>query len=671
MKTNRRKKLNVIILLVYSLTLLLIFNFLYKDTANISLGEVISENIVSKEQFENKEATELKKIQAKNSVANVYKVIPNISIETKNKIFDLSKSIGELRYTRDMTNAEKLRYLKSNSPLILEDESFIFLIAANSEVTNNIVSISSDLLSDTFNRGVRENNLSSELELLINSVDDLEKNEKANNVIKDILRNALTPNEIIDEERTEQLKNQAVEQVQPVIVEVGDIVLLKGETITEDKLNLLLLSGNNISDGNRNIFFRFGPYIFILALTFIYTMYLYTIEESVYLSSKFYIILISNLLGILMSSILSNINIVLIPALLIALIVSFYIDRSLVLINGLYFSILVFYFEKINGAGLTYLNIIGILVVIFINRKNSRYTNFVVSVGITLVSAILYNILNLSHMENFDFWINILLAAGTGIVYMIFAIGMSFIWENAFKILTPNRLQELSDTNQPLLKLLVEKAPGTYQHSLMVSNLAESAAMEIGADYQLVKAGALYHDVGKLVNPEYFKENQFGIENPHNELVPLESAKIILDHVENGKLLAKKYGLPRGIVKFIEEHHGDTMVNYFYYQAKLEDESIDENFFKYKGKKPQTIETAIVMMADSCEAAVRSIKNKTEQNIIEMINNVVDGKIKDKQFIECDLSFSDVEIIKAAMFKSLKSIYHERIEYPSEEIETT
>ena len=670
MKTNRRKKLNVIILLVYSLTLLLIFNFLYKDTANISLGEVISENIVSKEQFENKEATELKKIQAKNSVANVYKVIPNISIETKNKIFDLSKSIGELRYTRDMTNAEKLRYLKSNSPLILEDESFIFLIAANSEVTNNIVSISSDLLSDTFNRGVRENNLSSELELLINSVDDLEKNEKANNVIKDILRNALTPNEIIDEERTEQLKNQAVEQVEPVIVEVGDIVLLKGETITEDKLNLLLLSGNNISDGNRNIFFRFGPYIFILALTFIYTMYLYTIEESVYLSSKFYIILISNLLGILMSSILSNINIVLIPALLIALIVSFYIDRSLVLINGLYFSILVFYFEKINGAGLTYLNIIGILVVIFINRKNSRYTNFVVSVGITLVSAILYNILNLSHMENFDFWVNILLAAGTGIVYMIFAIGMSFIWENAFKILTPNRLQELSDTNQPLLKLLVEKAPGTYQHSLMVSNLAESAAMEIGADYQLVKAGALYHDVGKLVNPEYFKENQFGIENPHNELVPLESAKIILDHVENGKLLAKKYGLPRGIVKFIEEHHGDTMVNYFYYQAKLEDESIDENFFKYKGKKPQTIETAIVMMADSCEAAVRSIKNKTEQNIIEMINNVVDGKIKDKQFIECDLSFSDVEIIKAAMFKSLKSIYHERIEYPSEEIET-
>ena len=670
MKTNRRKKLNVIILLVYSLTLLLIFNFLYKDTANISLGEVISENIVSKEQFENKEATELKKIQAKNSVANVYKVIPNISIETKNKIFDLSKSIGELRYTRDMTNAEKLRYLKSNSPLILEDESFIFLIAANSEVTNNIVSISSDLLSDTFNRGVRENNLSSELELLINSVDDLEKNEKANNVIKDILRNALTPNEIIDEERTEQLKNQAVEQVEPVIVEVGDIVLLKGETITEDKLNLLLLSGNNISDGNRNIFFRFGPYIFILALTFIYTMYLYTIEESVYLSSKFYIILISNLLGILMSSMLSSINIVLIPSLLIALIVSFYIDRSLVLINGLYFSILVFYFEKINGAGLTYLNIIGILVVIFINRKNSRYTNFVVSVGITLVSAILYNILNLSHMENFDFWINILLAAGTGIVYMIFAIGMSFIWENAFKILTPNRLQELSDTNQPLLKLLVEKAPGTYQHSLMVSNLAESAAMEIGADYQLVKAGALYHDVGKLVNPEYFKENQFGIENPHNELVPLESAKIILDHVENGKLLAKKYGLPRGIVKFIEEHHGDTMVNYFYYQAKLEDESIDENFFKYKGKKPQTIETAIVMMADSCEAAVRSIKNKTEQNIIEMINNVVDGKIKDKQFIECDLSFSDVEIIKAAMFKSLKSIYHERIEYPSEEIET-
>ncbi|NLD17418.1 MAG: HDIG domain-containing protein [Tissierellia bacterium] len=670
MKTNSRKKLNIIALLVYSLTLLLIFNIFYKEATNISLGEVVAENIVSKETFENKEATELKKAQARNSVANVYKVIPNISIETKNKISNLNKSIGELRYTRDMTKAEKLRYLKSNSPLILEDSSFEFLIAANTEVISNIVSISTDLLSGTFNRGVRESNLSSELELLIASVDDLEKKEKANRVIKNILTSALIPNEIIDDERTAQLKAQAEEQVEPVIVETGDIILLKGETITEDKLDLLLLSGNKVTDGNMDVFFRFAPYIFIIILTFIYTLYLYTLEETIYLSSKFYILLLSNLLGILMSVTLSNISIVLIPALLIALIVSFYIDRGVVLINGLYLSILISYFEDISVAGFIYLNLIGILVVIFANKKNTRYTNFVVSVGVTLASAILYNILTFNHMEDFSFWLNILLAAGTGIVYMILAIGMSFIWENAFKILTPNRLQELSDTNQPLLKLLVEKAPGTYQHSLMVSNLAESAAMEIGADYQLVKAGALYHDIGKLTNPEYFKENQFGIENPHNELAPIESAKIILGHVENGKLLAKKYGLPQKIVTFIEEHHGDTMVSYFYYQAKLDDDDVDESPFKYKGKKPQTVETAIVMMADSCEAAVRSIKNKTEQNIIEMINNVVDGKIKDRQFIECDLSFSDVEKIKADMFKSLKSIYHERIEYPSEEIET-
>ncbi|MFB0971706.1 MAG: hypothetical protein QMB54_01860, partial [Neofamilia sp.] len=206
MKTNSRKKLNIIALLVYSLTLLLIFNIFYKEATNISLGEVVAENIVSKETFENKEATELKKAQARNSVANVYKVIPNISIETKNKISNLNKSIGELRYTRDMTKAEKLRYLKSNSPLILEDSSFEFLIAANTEVISNIVSISTDLLSVTFNRGVRESNLSSELELLIASVDDLEKKEKANRVIKNILTSALIPNEIIDDERTAQLK---------------------------------------------------------------------------------------------------------------------------------------------------------------------------------------------------------------------------------------------------------------------------------------------------------------------------------------------------------------------------------------------------------------------------------------------------------------------------------
>lgn len=668
MRIKSRKKLNILVLFIYTLIIIFIYNLFYKETLNITVGEVASENIVSKETFENKEATKLQKAQARNSVANVYKVVPNVSIETKNNILELGSSILELKYTGEMTTTEKLKYLKSNSPYILREESFRYLLNSSSETINKISSISLDLLAGTYNRGVKESDLATELDLLKESVKGLEDNPRSADVIKEILSSALVANEVLDEEKTNELKSLAEEKVEPVIIEKGDIVILKGETITEEKLELLALSGNQLTDGSNLGFLRqFTPHIFIIVSIVVYTIYIYNLEPLIYLSSKLYIILISNLTAIIMTYFLSQINALLIPVLMVALIISFYVEKRIILVNGLYISVLISYFETISIAAFAYLNLIGVLVMIFVKNDNSRNSNFVMSVISAVIAAFIYNIYQLTSLDLLDFWLNILIALGSGIVYMILAIGLSFFWENVFNLLTPNRLQELSDTNQPLLKLLAEKAPGTYQHSLMVANLAESAAMAIGADYQLVKVGAMYHDVGKINNPDFFKENQFGIENPHNELAPQESARIILSHMDDGRALAKKYNLPKEIIKFIEEHHGDTLVGYFYFEAKLEDENIDENLFKYRGRKPQSAETAIVMLADSCEAAVRSIKNKTEENIFEMINNIVDGKIKDKQFIECDLSFYDVERIKVDMFTNLKSIFHERIEYPSKE----
>jgi hypothetical protein len=226
-------------------------------------------------------------------------------------------------------------------------------------------------------------------------------------------------------------------------------------------------------------------------------------------------------------------------------------------------------------------------------------------------------------------------------------------------------LLELSDTNNDLLRELNLKAPGTFQHSLQVSNLAEEAIREIGGNPLLVRAGALYHDIGKMNAPAYFIENQSGV-NPHDELGYEESASIIINHVINGIELAKKHNLPEQIIDFIRTHHGTTKTQYFLkmYLADNPDENIDEDLFQYPGPTPYSKETAALMMADSVEAASRSLKVYNNETITKLVNGVIDYQVNENQFVNTNITFRDITLIKKMFVKKLMNIYHVRIEYP-------
>lgn len=263
------------------------------------------------------------------------------------------------------------------------------------------------------------------------------------------------------------------------------------------------------------------------------------------------------------------------------------------------------------------------------------------------------------------FWPDILLFAGNGLLVLI-SYPLILIFEQRFLFLSDTTLLELADINQPLLRKFSEEAPGSYQHSLQVANLAEEAARAIGANPLLVRAGAMYHDVGKIANPGYYIENMVDEKNPHDIISPGESARLIINHVKSGVILGKNYKLPVQIIDFIRTHHG-TSVAYFFFKKFIDENPGDkdvEKDFKYPGPKPFTRETAVVMMADAVEASSRTLGNYSEDNISELVERILYIQEQDGQFSDVPLTFKDISDIKASFKKRIANIYHGRVSYP-------
>ena len=309
--------------------------------------------------------------------------------------------------------------------------------------------------------------------------------------------------------------------------------------------------------------------------------------------------------------------------------------------------------------------IAGIVTILTVSELYKR-ANLFISVGqITLIYIIAYFAFYVIHEGNIDGlkWENFLLFVLCGLA-TLFVQPLIYAYEKLFGLVSDVSLLELSDTNTPLLKELSDKAPGTFHHSLNVANLSEACANEIGANAMLIRVGALYHDIGKMANPTYFTENQSTGTNPHDELSPKESAKIIIDHVINGIEIAKKNKLPDRVVEFIRTHHGTSTVRYFYNKQMELNSEFDSSGFKYNGPKPFSKETAILMMCDSVEAASKSLKDPTSTKINSFVDAIIGIQMDANQFLNANITFKEIESIKKVLKHKLANMYHLRIEYP-------
>ncbi|MDY0234629.1 MAG: HDIG domain-containing protein [Gudongella sp.] len=402
-----------------------------------------------------------------------------------------------------------------------------------------------------------------------------------------------------------------------------------------------------------------GLSVYLLVPFLVFIMYLFYFKAQIIESKNLYLIILIMLLTIILSELFKGISPYLIPQAIAPILITLLLGPEIAFISNVFLIWAIAIIFNLDLA-LVFIGIVanslGILIVF---KEKLRSKILLDGIYIGLISSLLYlSIYFIEVRYSSEVFINIVYFILSGVLASVIAIGTMPLWEGIFKILTPFKLLELTNPDNKLLKELSLEAPGTYHHSLLVGNLCEAAAEKIGANRLLAKAGAYYHDIGKLKRPLYFKENQFGIENPHDMLEPLQSLEIILSHSVDGVKIGKENKLPIEIIGIIDQHHGKTLMSYFYLKAKQNNEMVPEEKFRYKGEKPQTKEAALVMLADSVEAAVRS------SSIQKMVSSVIKSKLEDEQLDESPITNRDIKIINDVFVSEIRGIYHNRIRYP-------
>jgi cyclic-di-AMP phosphodiesterase PgpH len=497
-------------------------------------------------------------------------------------------------------------------------------------------------------------------------------------IIRNSIESSLAHSVIIEEETNNKALASAMERISPSrgMIQQGEKIVSKGELVTSEKARILdsfkveyLRQLEGIS-GNRLIYL--GQLLLVSISIVVLYLFLRTFRIDVFINSrKILVILLSIYLMIFLTSqvVKYNINLLyLIPVCIVPIIIRSFFDNRLALYVHI-ISIILIGFLVPKSFEFVFLQFIAGIVAILSMISFRRRSQLFATVSLIFFTyAAVFTGLSLAQTGSFSLIdpVNYFYFAGSSLL-TLFSYPLIFMFERTSGLPTDFSLLELSDTNTPLLRELNLSAPGTFQHSLQVANLSEEAVNIIGGNTLLVRTGALYHDVGKMDQPQYFIENQNSDINPHDELSYAESAEIIIGHVIKGVEKARKHGLPEYLIDFIRTHHGTTTTRYFYIMDMKEnpDKEVDTEIYSYKGPKPFSKETAVLMMADSVEAASRSLKKPNEESINQLVDDIIDTQLKENQFDNANITLKDISTIKKVFKNRLMHIFHVRIAYPT------
>jgi len=695
---------------VFTLSCIVTLTSLTPKRYEVSEGSVSSDTITAPRMVENTVMTEALQQAARNNVEPVYSVDTDLAdtlISGAQSFFSAVKSyrnaaeevraatvptqtgedgveyqLDDTREWDEVISSNDLLAMLVKLPVSITDTSLGYaILEADDTDIDELQEFVLTTLQSELRSGVSEDDLSSTLSEIERDLKLSTFSVWLKSLGETVYEAYLQPTNVINSVETTRAQEKAAAEVETVYIARGATIVEKGQTVTADQMDLLL-SLDLVKGAEATSHLAPGAIAYLLCIYLLFMFYLLAFERETFCSSKKMTILalvlcITVLLEWLCYLVDPRITPAVFGVLLTCLLLSKEVAQAVNVALAMSLALLA------GGSGSTLFGSDSILSMAsmlaagqatILVAERSQKRGSLIAAGATgglagaAVVAAGGAILEYS-------WNSIIIYAGltmaAALILSVFCVGMLSVWENVFDIVTPARLHELANTNHPLLKRMMTSAPGTYHHSMMTASLAEGAAESIGANALLARTGAMYHDVGKLRRPEYFRENQNGV-NIHDSLSPEESAGYIIAHQKDAEAYLARYRMPSAIRKIANEHHGTTLVAYFYYKAKQmqeqDGEPVIERLFRYQGNLPSSKESAIVMLADSCEAAVRSLNEPSREEVAQMVRKIVQGKMDDGQLKQCPLTLAEIDLIERSFLVTFIGLMHERIRYPGMEL---
>lgn len=658
----------------FILFMIILSTEIISQKVSLKEGQVSDRDIAAPRSvsYVNNERTKKIEDEVLASIANVYDLDVGVIAKTEEEIAAIFKVFRAVLLEQQNEGESKrqllINALRSANAAALPDSVLSSAAKLEKEQIDQAELYIKQVLRKYFQRGIRDDDLDYARKAIVIDVEGLNLDRDTEVVVAGVSQTLLKPNFIFNVKETDKRKQAALAKVEPVreSVKKGQILVRRGDVLTAEQIHVMEELG--MYAGHLNETRIIGLAAFMLAVLGIFLGYLYRFANRIYDNDLLLVLMgLVLLLTLLLCKASHYYSDFIAPvaagALLTAILIDGKIGILMSIVTALLFGVIADNNFRAVGVAL-----IGSMAGVYTLTKlvhgySLTKAGVVVAVTNFLLICATGLIEQLSYM---DVLFEAFLGALNGLASAVITIGLLPYLEHTFGIVTPIKLLDYTNPNNPLLQRMLYDAPGTYHHSILVSNLAEAAADAVGADPITVRVGAYYHDIGKIKRPYFFVENQVAEDNPHDRLSPNLSTLIVTSHVKDGIELCQEYKLPQPIMDIIQQHHGTTLVSYFYMRATENEHSecIIESDFRYEGPRPQSKEAALVMLADACEAAVRSLSKPNINRVEATVRKIIKERLYDGQLDDCNLTLRDLKLIGDVYIKILSSMFHSRIEYP-------
>lgn len=691
-RDNKYLPLVIILLTALCMFFLLIGN-VKESKYDIERFQLSPETIRSVKTMEDPVKTEEEREKVESEVLPVYQFQDETADNQAAIIKSIFDSVLEVKKSPAVNQEQEepissLEKLKTEMEAIVENASIIpltddmltVLLKQSPSILSESKTKLSSAVEEILDEPIRSENISAEREkIAVKVTQTFSFSKEYMNVLNNLARSAIVATEIENEELTKLRIEQARASVEPTRILQGQILVQKGELIDKEVFRQLELLGMLTDKASYKPLIGVGLFV-VLTMWVLFAQTIRRKEKTVNNAKNLTVVAVSLIVSVLImkviQSVSNNFDVVIafiFPTAMVSMFIYLLVNERAAFITSFVVSA---YAGIIFQEGYTsvfqmeislYILFGGIAGIFAMQRTHNNSQIFRASFIVSLMNMLFilfYLLMTKTTYEFIDILFYIGVAVLSGILSGALTIGILPFFESVFGILSTMRLIELSNPNHPLLKKILTETPGTYHHSLMVANLADSACEAVGANGLLARVGCYYHDIGKTKRPGFFIENQMNGYNPHDNLPPESSRDIIIAHAVDGAEILRKYKMPKEIIDVAEQHHGTSLLKFFYYKAKEMDEKVSEEQFRYPGPKPQTKEIAIISVADSVEAAVRSMKEPNAEKIRQLIQSIIKDKLLDGQFDDCDLSLREIKKMEESFCTTMNGTFHSRIEYP-------